>query len=468
MTRKLTKKEIDDILSVIKPNPYIPKEVDEYIAQSYKIPSRTMLQTISIYPEEISYFKDQIQRQYQSSLIQPGESVGVLCAQSIGERNTQGNLSHFHKAGTAGNESVVTRTSELMNASSKIKNPTFHIFFQDGHESVPSLRKVISSNIVQLSLKKLTLSCETNLDKEDEPWYEAFYILYGEKEGRDEKFKHCLTFKINMELLYEYNITLQNLVDNIYSLYTDREYIYAIFSPDCFGQLDLFFDTETIATLEEPVLYVTEETKDELCLEEQILPILENINLYGIPSIENLFFVQGKDKTWYIQTENVKEKTGKMIKKKKKEKGKKTIDSSVRFKQVLALDIVDSTQTISNNIWDIYYTLGIEAVRQYMIDEFNIITQGVNLCHILLLVDKMTFNGTIASMSRYSMRKDDSGTSIFAKASFEETLDNFLNAGAFGQDEPVKGVSASIVCAKRAGMGTGLCSLAMDLEMLGK
>lgn len=462
--RKLTKKELDDIVSIIKPNFYIPKDIDEYIREFYKEKIRTELQNSLIYPCNVALLKDQISRQYQSSLIQPGESVGVICAQSYGERSTQGNLSHFHKAGTAGNESVVTRQSELMNASSKIKNPTFHIHFTHGFESISSLRKVIDSNIVQLSLEKLSLSTETVLNKEDEPWYEAFYILYGEGE-KDKKFKHCITFKLNMEMLYEYNITLENLAQKIYSLYTDREYIYAIFSPDCFGQLDLFFDTESIATLDEPVLYVTEETKDELCLGEQILPTLESHNLYGIPSIENVFFVQTQGKNWYVQTENGKEKTGRMSK--KKEKGKKTIDSSVRFKQILALDIVDATQTVSNNIWDIYYTFGIEAVRQYMIDEFIILTQGINLCHILLLVDKMVFNGVIASMSRYSMR-DDAGTSIFAKASFEETLDNFLNAGAFGQEEPVKGVSSSIVCGKRANMGTGLCSLAMDLEMLGK
>jgi DNA-directed RNA polymerase beta' subunit len=386
--------------------------------------------------------------------------VGVLCAQSYGERSTQGNLSHFHKAGTAGNESIVTRQSELMNASSKIKNPTFHIYLTDGSGSIPSLRKIIDSHLVQLSLEKLSLSTETILNKEDEPWYEAFYLLYGD---RDPKFKHCISFKLNMDMLYEYNITLENLVERIYSLYTDREYIYALFSPECFGQLDLFFDTESITTLEEPVLYVTEETKDELCLGEQILPVLESYNLYGIPSIENVFFVKGKN--WYVQTENVKEKSVRTTK--KKEKGKKTIDSSVRFKQILALDIVDSTKTISNNIWDIYYTFGIEAVRQYMIEEFIILTQGINMCHILLLVDKMTHGGSIASMSRYSMR-DDMGTSIFAKASFEETLDNFLNAAAYGQEEPLKGVSASIICAKRPQMGTGLCNLAMDLDMLGK
>ena len=54
------------------------------------------------------------------------------------------------------------------------------------------------------------------------------------------------------------------------------------------------------------------------------------------------------------------------------------------------------------------------------------------------------------------------------KASFEETMDNFLRAGAYGQKEATKGVSASIICGKRANIGTGVCELMMDVKALPK
>ena len=134
------------------------------------------------------------------------------------------------------------------------------------------------------------------------------------------------------------------------------------------------------------------------------------------------------------------------------------------LEEILKLPFVDSFRTHSNDIWETYNLFGIEAVRQYMIEEFSSIMEGINLCHVMLLVDKMTFTGTISSISRYTMRREESGP--FGKASFEETLDNFLKAGVFGQEEPTRGVSASIICGKRAPIGTGLCELAMDIKKL--
>ena len=125
---------------------------------------------------------------------------------------------------------------------------------------------------------------------------------------------------------------------------------------------------------------------------------------------------------------------------------------------------VDYTRTISNNVWDIYETLGIEAAREFLIEEFMSIMEGINICHAQLLVDRMTHGGGISSITRYTLKKDESGP--MGKASFEESMDNFLNAAAHGDVEPTKGVSASIVCGKRANIGTGMMELSIDLKSL--
>jgi DNA-directed RNA polymerase beta' subunit len=78
----------------------------------------------------------------------------------------------------------------------------------------------------------------------------------------------------------------------------------------------------------------------------------------------------------------------------------------------------------------------------------------------------MTFAGGIAPITRYTMRTEEGG--LFAKASFEETVQNFSNAAASGCVETTKGVSASIICGKRANMGSGMCKLRMDLSVLPK
>ena len=62
------------------------------------------------------------------------------------------------------------------------------------------------------------------------------------------------------------------------------------------------------------------------------------------------------------------------------------------------------------------------------------------------------------------MRNEESGP--MGKASFEETMDNFLKAGVYGQEEATRGVSASIICGKLAQIGTGVCELTMDVKSL--
>jgi hypothetical protein len=86
----------------------------------------------------------------------------------------------------------------------------------------------------------------------------------------------------------------------------------------------------------------------------------------------------------------------------------------------------------------------------------------INVCHVMLLVDIMTFSGTISSVSRYGIKRAQAGP--LAKASFEESLDNFLKAGVFGDVETTNGVSASIMCGKRSKIGTGLCDLLYHIE----
>jgi len=135
-----------------------------------------------------------------------------------------------------------------------------------------------------------------------------------------------------------------------------------------------------------------------------------------------------------------------------------------KLSDIMALDFVDKTNTVSNNIWDIYETLGIEAVRQYMIEEFSSLMVGINPSHIMLLVDKMIYKGKISSVSRYSMRNEELCT--LSKASFEETLDNLVKAAVFGHIDKTTGVSASIICGKTSNVGSGLCELVFDIDKL--
>ena len=104
-------------------------------------------------------------------------------------------------------------------------------------------------------------------------------------------------------------------------------------------------------------------------------------------------------------------------------------------------------QARSSHVWDIYNVLGVEAAREYLLQELVSETTGIHMNHLSLLVDKMMFSGEIRPVNRHSMRKDSIG--VFAKASFEETYTHFINAAINEETDNMNGLSASIVCGKK-------------------
>ena len=89
MTRLLTSKEIDNILDFIQPQEGIPCDTARSVVENTKKKFKKMLVGQMVYPKIIPELKSQLEQNYRSSLIQAGETVGVICAQSIGEKNTQ-------------------------------------------------------------------------------------------------------------------------------------------------------------------------------------------------------------------------------------------------------------------------------------------------------------------------------------------------------------------------------------------
>jgi len=295
-----------------------------------------------------------------------------------------------------------------------------------------------------LTLRDLIVDAEVILNGQDESWYEAYGILYEKKKS---EFLQCIKLKMNMKKLFEFKIPLKKITDHINSEYDD---LFCIFSPDSIGQINVFVNTNNIVLPnEDSFLFLNESNKEEIYLEECVIPILEKENIVGIRGINEIFFIRENDE-WIIETNGIN--------------SRKISSNYKNFKKLLALDIVNEFRTISNNVWDIYEVLGIEAAREFLIEEFKSIMNDINICHIKLLVDRMTYGGSIASITRYTMKKDDSGP--FGRASFEETMDNFLNAASCGEIEPTNGVSASIICGKRANIGTGLTNIKVDLTKL--
>lgn len=77
----------------------------------------------------------EVERKFLASLIQPGEMVGIVSAQSMGEPATQLTLNTFHSSGTAKAAGTrgVPRLKEIIHLSQNLKNPSLTVYLDDDH-----------------------------------------------------------------------------------------------------------------------------------------------------------------------------------------------------------------------------------------------------------------------------------------------------------------------------------------------
>src|SRR3989338_7844841 len=114
--------------------------------------------------------------EYENAKIQPGEAVGVISAESIGEPGTQMTLNTFHFAGVA--EMNVTlglpRIIEILDGRKELQTPAMEIYLKapyskgkDIREFALSLKETKLSHIaLEFSISLVDSQIEIKLDKE--------------------------------------------------------------------------------------------------------------------------------------------------------------------------------------------------------------------------------------------------------------------------------------------------------------
>lgn len=440
MLRTLTNDEIENMVDFILPRKGIPKPTAMSICERNKERLKKQLRGKMVHPDIIPQLKLEMEKSYNQTLVHPGEAVGVICAQSIGEKNTQTALNTFHKAGQSEKTMTegVPRFQELLNATRTQKMVNHKIFFTRGTDNVKDLRSVVGNTITGITIRDVTISCNVFPVKTNEVWYKPYQTMYPPPFNDLSSF---LRIHLKTSAIFEYKITERQIVECIENSYDD---LYCIISP--YGYIDVFVDPVNVrARIEEDIAYISHTNVMEVYMEDVVENNLMKIHICGIPSISEIFYSSENGK-WLVETNASNSEPTKIN----------------NLQQIMSLEHVDDTQTTSNNIWEIYETLGVEATKAFLVEEFMNIMDGINECHARLLVDRMTFGGSVASISRYTLKNDECGP--MGKASFEESLDNFLNAAAEGEVEPTIGISASIICGKRSKTGTGIMGLKMKLN----
>ncbi|MCI4456409.1 MAG: DNA-directed RNA polymerase subunit A'' [Sulfolobus sp.] len=121
---------------------YVSKKVEEYkevIPENKlrELQSAITSLEIDITPEEVDRIFELAKEEYLKSLVQPGEPVGIVAAQSIGEPGTQMTLRTFHFAGVR--ELNVTlglpRLIEIVDARKTPSTPMMKIYLKEEYKN---------------------------------------------------------------------------------------------------------------------------------------------------------------------------------------------------------------------------------------------------------------------------------------------------------------------------------------------
>ena len=139
------------------------------------------------------------------------------------------------------------------------------------------------------------------------------------------------------------------------------------------------------------------------------------------------------------------------------------------LRECLSHPQIDPVRTYSNDMNEIYNTLGIEAARQCFINEFKEIIKPygiyVNHRHLSVLTDWMSMRGTITPVNRNGINRVKD-VSVLRKASYEETAEILFGAAVFSEKDNLKGVSEKVIFGQPVEMGTSSFKIMIDTEMV--
>ena len=478
---------IEANMATMKSNYYFaPTELFEILYYYYLSP-KDLLMVKRFNKAALISLLETIQLIYKQSIVNPGEMVGMIAAQSIGEPTTQMTLNTFHLAGVASKSNVsfgVPRIEEILSLSDNPKYPSITIYLKDheehnkerAQELIPEiehtpLREVVSGMEICFDPDDLNTLIEE--DRETLQQYHEFETMVQEcmeQPGDDKQRSNwIIRMALDKEALLDRKITMEDInfaianvhgndISCVYSDYNSEKLVFRLRVNQLLSNKKLLNKINPLDQSDE--IYILKNFQDQL---------LDNIILRGVKGIEKVVLrkiadslVLEGDKKVIVSPLN--KENGKFVKRETwvlDTKGSNLID-------VLALDYINNRRTYSNDIREMYRTFGIEAARMSIMNELSEVlahdSTYINYHHLALLCDRMTYSANMISIFRNGINNDNIGP--IAKASFEETPEMFLKAARHGELDIMRGVSANVMCGQEGYFGTNSFQLYGDLKKM--
>jgi DNA-directed RNA polymerase subunit A" len=197
----------------------------------------------------------ELEKIYKKSLVTPGEAVGVIAAQSIGEASTQLTLRTKHAAGLSviNTTSGLPRLVEIFDSKKDISTPFMDIYLKEEYARSKQKASEVASKMIEIKIGDITSSYTVSLRKKS------------------------IEFVLDKELLKEYGFTTKDVIAK-------------------------FSNLKVSAALEGDNLSVIDKSADSVKKLIRLRNKIVEINLSGLSGVSRAILNQDSNGNYWIKT----------------------------------------------------------------------------------------------------------------------------------------------------------------------
>ncbi len=348
--------------------------------------------------EELENLVLKVKEAYEREEVEPGESVGTIAAQSVGEPGTQMTMRTFHYAGVV--ELNVTlglpRLIEVVDARKKISTPTMDIYFTDEFKNDEEFIRKMGNKIGKITLNDVIKNFNVNY------------------------MDNIITAEIDQDILDERRLELSEVT----------------------GEIEKTFKQVTINN--NLLSFETTFSNDEEQIQQGIRELrlladkIRDLQISGVKGIGKVV-IRHEQNEWVIHTEG--SNIGAILKIPGVDIVKTTTNDIFEIEKVLGIEAARNAI-----IHEVYTTMEEQGL-------------SVDIRHIMLVADMMTVDGVVKSIGRHGISGEKS--SVLARAAFEETGKHLLNASIRGEVDKLTGIIENVIVGQPIPHGTGSVGINM-------
>jgi DNA-directed RNA polymerase subunit A" len=381
------------------------EELDEVL-----LPAKKLL-PVRVYSEfyekvkDLPLTKEELQRivkllinEYLSSLIEPGEPIGTVTAQSVGEPGTQMTLRTFHYAGVR--ELNVTlglpRLIELVDARKIPETPIMIIYLDEEHKYDREKALEVARRIEATKLEDIVAKVDIDL------------------------VTLTIIIELDPEMMSDKGISRDDVVKSLEKIKAISHNV----RPD---------------EHDENKIYIEIPSNYDFMKIQKLRDRLLKIKLKGIKGI-NRVIVQRRGNEYVLITDGTNLES--VLKVKGVDPRRVFTNSIHEVERVLGIEA--ARQALINEIHNVLEEQGLD----------------VDIRHVMLIADMMTLTGTVKQIGRHGIAGEK--PSVLARASFEITVKHLFDASARGEVDELKGVAENVIVGQLVPVGTNIVSLVMN------